>query len=272
MAVIRLGERRPLAAPRRVELGLAGLMALQRELAAAGGPSLPGDFVVDATAVSLAGPRVEASLADAHAALRAHGVIDDDGPVDAVAANVAALTQSARRIRTSLLGEGTSLVAHHWTGPELAGSLVRDGARCTLSLFDARALGDELVGLLPESGGMTSDRTTLTAPLAALTTVAAADELPDDQTEVVGSLLGVDGATAALLRAWSERVRAVLHVTAFDTDPARLPGMLVWFVDREGWWSSRTWSKEGVRMVEVRPRRREDLAAALGGLVTQVWR
>lgn len=272
MAVIRLRERRALAPARRINLGLGGLVVLQRALAGVDGARLPSDFEVEPTVLALAGPDLERLIEETAQTLRVHGVIDDDGPVDAVLANVAAVTGSPYRVRVSLSGLGSSVVAHYWTSAEVAGSLVRDGAHCTLSLFDARAFGSEILTLLPEPEHPADGREIFSAPLEALAVLSALDELAQEQVEPMGSLLEVDPGLARALRSWSESVLAVLHVTVYDVDPARLPGMAVWFLDRAGWWSARTWRDGETRMVEIEPRDRSDAAAHVGVLTSRAWR
>ena len=269
--MIRLGERTPLVEARRAEIGLTGLAALQRALAATDGLSLPADLVVDETALGLAIGDLERAVEHAETALRDNGLLDAHGVVDdAVLANLTALTRSPRRIRTSLHGRATSVIAHHWADPTVGGSLVRDGQGCTLSAFDARALGDEVLRVLPDPGEAAA-REGFTTPIEALSVIGAIDDLPADETTVVAHLLGVDADTATRLREWTERVEAVLHVSVIGDDPAALPGMLVWFLDQRGWWSARSVVRQGTRVVEVRPRRRADLVAATGALLARAW-
>lgn len=271
MAVIRMRPSRPPPPARTVSLSLAGLAALQRQLAATDGPSLPADLRLEVSevAAALAGVDVDQVLSEAEDALRGHGVLDDQGPVDSVVANLAALASSPRRIRTSLAGPDSHLLAYHWTGAEVGGSLVRDGESCMLSLFDARLLGQQVLELLPDPDDKErEDRSAFTVPLEALTTLAAADPVPSYLTEALGEFVGLDADMVTAVRAWSEQNRAVLHVTVSDPDPRRLPVMLVWFLDDRGWWSARTASRPGSeRTVTMTPRRRGDLAAELGSLV-----
>ena len=155
LLVIRVGERTPLARPRRLALGVDKWMALQRAAGGAPGCGCPQDVRLQIEPVDavLATVDLEAGLADATTLLRDHGVIDDDGPVPAVAANLAALGAADRRLRISLAGPGVSRLGYYWVEAHLGGSLVRDGLTHTLSLFDARALGTELLDAGPRAGG-----------------------------------------------------------------------------------------------------------------------
>ncbi len=154
MAVIRLGERRPVAAPRRVRLGLPGLSALDRALVESGDLRLPPDLVPEPspTVAALAGVDLDLLLAEAGIALHGHGVLDDHGVTPAVAANVAGLVAAPRRVRISLAGTGLDLLGYHWVDAAVGGSLVRDRAEAVLSLYDARSIGTELLAALPDPG------------------------------------------------------------------------------------------------------------------------
>lgn len=275
VAVIRVGEHGPGLATRRIDLGVLGLVALRRSAAAAGLPPLPPDLVVEPSpaAAALAGIDVEAEVARAAALLREHHVLDDDGPVPAVAANLAAVVTAPRRLRIALEGPGTSLVAYHWVDARIAGSLVREDRRCVLSLFDARRWGDELVAPLPDPAVVDGPRRAgFTVPAGSLTTLAALEDLPSQALGQVGLLAGADPAVVTAVQAWGERTEAVLHVTVPQTRPERLPAALVWFLDRWGWYSARTGhADDGTRTVTVAPARRDDLRAAVAALVTGAW-
>lgn len=273
--MIRLGEQGPGLATRRVELGVLGLVALRRAAAYAGLPPLPPDLVVEPSPAeaALAGVDVEAEVARAREALAAQHVLDDDGPVPAVAANLAAVSAAPRRLRLALQGPRRSLVAHHWVDARIAGSLVRDGRRCTLSLFDARQWGDELLAPLPDPVVTEGPRRTgFTVPATSLTTLVALEELPAEGLGQVGLLAGVDPAVVAAVQAWGEQTEAVLHVTVPPVRPDRLPAALVWFLDRWGWWSARAGhTDDGTPAVTVAPARRDDLRRAVASLVTGAW-
>lgn len=282
MVLIRLGEPSPVLPARRIPLGPVAMLALQAALAD-DGASLPQELQVEVspTGAALAGVDVDAELAAAAEALREHGVLDGDAPVEAVRANLAALARSPRRIRTSLAGPEARLLAHHWAGPQLGGSLVRDAERHVLSLFDVRSLGDEVLALLPvvsepdhDLGGDLGrrQRAAFTVPLEALAAVAAADDIPEAVAPAMGEFLGLDGDRVAGVREWTQGVRAVLHVTVSAPEPDALPGMLIWFLAVDGWWSARTDAPStSPRTATLTPVRREDLPAALGSLIAQGW-
>lgn len=268
--MIRIGERTPLARPRRVALGVDKWIALQRSAEAAG-LRLPRDVRLQAGPVDavLATVDVDAVLADATTLLRDHGVIDDDGPVPAVAANLAALGAADRRVRVSLAGQGVSRLGYYWVDAHLGGSLVRDGLTHTLSLFDARALGTELLDLVPEPERTGEGREPFAVPLAAVGPVAAVeDDVPGDVLAAIGEFVGLHPRDVTGLHEWSRRTQAVLHVTVAGRD--RAPYALVWFLDRDGWWSART-TREGPRTVTLEPRRHTDLPGELGNLVAGAW-
>jgi len=269
--VIRVGERTPLAAPRRIALGVDKWMALQRAAEAAG-LRLPRDLRVEIEPAdaALAGVDVEAGLAEAAALLRDHGVVDDGGPVPAVAANLAALGAAARRIRVSLAGPGISRLGYFWVDDRLGGALVRDGRTYTLSLFDARALGSELLDLVPAPEGGAAERRPFSVPLDAVTPVAALGDLPGDLLGALGEVVGMHPRDVTRLHEWSGRNRAVLHVTVVGRD--RPQHALVWFLDRDGWWSGRTSHEyDGRRVLTLEPRRRGDLPGDLTDLVAGAW-
>lgn len=285
MGVIHLGERAPVPATRRVRLGAAGMLELQRALARSDtGVRLPEELQVhlDAAARDRLGADPAADLAEVTAALVGRGVLTDAdpatgvAPAEAVLANLAALVSAPNRVRVSLAGRGQALLAHYWVDARLGGSLVRGGNVWELALFDARLLGEELLRPLPlADAGPDGDRGgggAIRVPLASLATVAAlADDLDADVAAAVEDLLGA-GAGGSVRR-WVRDVRAVLHVTVPATASDRLPGMLVWFLGRDGWWQARTEHREaGAPTVVVRPARRTDLGAELGSLVEGVWR
>ncbi|WP_322936922.1 hypothetical protein [Nocardioides bizhenqiangii] len=264
--MIRVGERTLLARPRRIALGVDKWVALQRS-AESVGLRLPQDvrLQIEPVDVALAG----ADLARASTLLRDHGVIDDDGPVPAVAANLAALGAADHRIRVSLAGPDVSRLGYHWVDAHLGGSLVRDGLTHTLSLFDARAIGTELLALVPEPDRHGEGREPFSVPLAAVGPVAAIDDdVPGDLLAATGELVGLHPRDVTRLHEWSRRTRAVLHVTAVGRD--RAPHALVWFLDRDGWWSGRT-SNRASRTLTLEPRRRADLPGELGNLVAGAW-
>lgn len=284
MGVIHLGERAPVPVTRRVRLGAGGMLELQRALARSEtGVRLPEELQVhvDDAARARAGADPATDLAEVTAALVERGVLTDADPatgavpVEAVLANLAALVSAPNRVRVSLAGSGQVLLAHYWVDARLGGSLVRDGNVWELALFDARLLGEELLRPLPRTdAGPDAGRRgggALRVPLASLATVAAlADDLDADVAAAVEDLLGagVDDS----VRRWVRDVRAVLHVTVPATDPGRLPGMLVWFLGRDGWWQARTEHRDvGAPTVVVRPVPATGLGAELGSLVEGVW-
>ncbi|KAA1427221.1 ESX secretion-associated protein EspG [Nocardioides antri] len=269
--MIRIGERAPLARPRRLALGVDKWMALQ-QAAEATGLTLPKDLrvILDPIDAAVAGLDVEAGLDAAADQLRRHGVLDDDGPVPAVAANLAALGSAARRVRTSVAGPGLHRLGYYWADARLGGSLVRDGFTHTLSLYDARSLGDELLALVPAPEGEARGREPFAAPLDAVGPVAALDEVPDAVARALGEFVDMPADDVARLRERVESNRAVLHVTAVG--PGRPPYALVWFLSRDGWWAGATRRRsDGVRMLTLTPRRREELRTDLAGLMTGAW-
>ncbi len=268
--MIRTGERTPLARPRRIAVGVDEWMALQRAAEAAG-TRLPQDvrLQIEPVDAALAGVDLQAGLARATTKLRDHGVLDDDGPVPAVAANLAALGAADRRLRISLAGPGVSRLGYYWVDAHLGGSLVRDGLTHTLSLFDARALGAEVLDAVPEPEDAVDQREPFAFPLSAVGPVAAVDhEVPGDVLAAVGEFVGLHPRDVTRLHEWSRRTQAVLHVTAAGT--GRAPHALVWFLDREGWWAGRT-SNDPPRTLTLEPRLRADLSADLGNLVSGAW-
>ena len=269
--MIRIGERTPMATPRRVALGVDKWMALHREAEAAG-LRLPPDVRVglDPLDAALAGVDVEQGIAEATALLREHGVLDDDGPVPAVAANLAAIGSASRRVRVSVAGEGLSRLGYAWVDTRIGGSLVRDGHTYTLSLFDSRALGTELLALLPEPESARDGRAPLTVPLDAVGPVAGCGDAPDDVLAAMSDLVGLAPAATVRLRDWSRRNRAVLHVTVAGA--GRPSYALVWFLHRDGWWSGRTSrAAGGRRLMHLEPCDRADLPAALATLTAGAW-
>ncbi len=269
--MIRIGERTPLAKPRRLALGVDKWMALQRA-AEESGLRLPQDVRLQIAPVDavLAAVDLEAGLADATRLLREHGVIDDEGqPVPAVAANLAALGSADRRVRVSLAGQGVSRLGYYWVDAHLGGSLVRDRLTHTLSLFDARALGTELLDLVPEPEVPVERRETFTVPLAAVGPVAAVDsDVPGDVLAAMGEFVDLHPRDVTRLHEWTRRTQAVLHVTVAGRE--RAPYALVWFLDRDGWWSGRT-NNEAPRTLTLEPRRRADLPSVLGNLMSGAW-
>lgn len=272
MAVIRLGTPAPVLPARRIRLDAPGMLALQR----AGEVSLPDDVRIDVNAVEarLAGVDLDALVDEATARLREHGVLGSDGrPVETVAGNLQGMLSAPRRVRTTYAGPGRAVVGYHWTGAELAGSLVRDGDHAELSLFDARSLGDEIIRMLPEAEESDEERTTLVVPIDELAAVAAIeDDVTDKHTGPLADFLGLDVGLLGALRSWVDGFRGVLHCTVVDTDPDRLPHALVWFDERSGWWSARTRTgDDGTRSAVLEPRRRDELAADLGVLIAEAW-
>lgn len=279
MAVIRVGESRPVAPARRVRLGLPGLSALARALEESGDLRLPEDLVPEPspTVAALAGVDLDVLLAEAGVALHAHGVLDDAGPVPEVAVNLVGLLTAPRRLRVSLAGSGLDLLAYHWVDAAVGGSLVRDRDRATLSLYDARAVGAEVLGTLPDPGADRAldpgpgERSAFTVPLEALTTLPATPGDPALHPEL-GELLGIGADVVRRVEEWGDGVQAVLHLTALPSAPGRAPGMLVWFLDQHGWWAVRTRvGDDGRRWARVEPARRDDLAPRVAGLVEGAW-
>ena len=86
----------------------------------------------------------------ARAELTERGVLAEGAPAPAVAANLHALATSPRRVRLSLAGAGRDVLGYWWTDGRVAGSVVRDGARCAVSAFGAPMLGVELLETLPD--------------------------------------------------------------------------------------------------------------------------
>ncbi len=268
--MIRIGERTPLAKPRRLALGVDKWMALQRA-AEESGLRLPADarLQIEPVDAMLADVDLEAGLADATTLLREHGVIDDDGPVPAVAANLAALGSADRRVRVSLAGRGVSRLGYYWVDAHLGGSLVRDRLIHTLSLFDARALGTELLDPVPEPQSPVEGREPFTVPLAAVGPVAAVGpDVPGDVLAAMGEFVDLHPREVTRLHEWTRRTRAVLHATVAGRE--RPPYALVWFLDRDGWWSGRT-SNDAPRTLTLEPRRRADLPSDLGSLMSGAW-
>lgn len=268
--MIRLGEPAPLARPRRLALGVDKWLALRRSAEAAG-LRLPLDLCwdVDPLDADLAGLDLAAELAEATALLQEHGVLDEDGPVPAVAANLAALGTAEHRVRVSLAGSGESRLGYFWVDARLGGSLVRDGLTHTLSLYDARSFGDELLALLPEPVAHT-DRRELVVPLDTVAPMAAAGEIAADVLGAFGQMLGLGADETTRLHAWCAGSRAVLHVTVAGRRGT--PYALVWILGRDGWWSGRTTRPgEGRRQVVLTPRSATDLPTDLGSLVTEAW-
>lgn len=270
--MISLGTPTPLARPRRVTFGPGELLVLQDALDETAGAGLPGDLRLERpdTEAAIAGIDLEEVLDRARAGLRDHGVLDGDRPGDAVLANLAKVTGSPRRLRLSLAGPaGEQVLGHWWSDAQLGGSLVRRGVLHTLSLFDARALGDELLAVVPDAEDPTPKRDALVAPLEALQMVPALDDLREAAVPEYAELVGTDARTMSDLGDWAAGVRSVLHVTALGARRART---LLWFLDRHGWWAATTHpGPGGVRLLRLAPRRRADLGAELGGLVSGAW-
>ena len=273
MAVIHLGEPRPVSPPRRFTLDVPGMLALQRAL---DGDGLPADIRVEVSEVSaqLAGVDLEQVVAEAADRLRAHGVLGADGaPIGPVAANLQGMSRAPRRIRTTYGGPVDTVLGYHWVGPELGGSLVRDGERFELSMFDARSFGDELLRLLPGQTFAESDRRAMTLAVedfAALTAIE--DEIVPGQVGPVADFLGLDPALLGAVHTWAEGFRGVLHCTASDTDESRLPKALVWVCERTGWWSVVPLTRrDGTRTVTLTPREAKEITADLGYLVSGAW-
>lgn len=272
--MIRLGEPAPVAAPRRLALGVDKWLMLQRA-ADRTGLRLPDDLrlELDPAAAALATIDPDRALAEAETLLREHAVLDDDGaPVPAVAANLAAIGTAERRARVTVAGPGISRLGYYWVDAELGGSVVRDDATHTLSLFDARTFGSELLRQVPEGEGGQDHREPLAAPLDLVGPVGLVDDtMPTGVLRALGDLVGQPADVVDRLREWRSSNRAVLHVTVVGR--GRPPHALVWFLDRDGWWAARvTHDADRRRMLELEPRCRDDLAAALGDLVAGAWR
>lgn len=266
------GRPEPLAAPRRLALGVDKWVALERA-AERTGLRLPDDLRLGLEpAVTLAVTDARRIVAGAEALLRQHGVLDDDGsPVPAVAANLAAIGAAARRVRVSVAGPDVRRLGYYWVDAELGGSVVRDDVTHTLSLFDARTLGPELLRQVPDREGEPGHREPFTAPLDLVGPVAALDDdAPAAVVEAIGGFVGQPPEVVDRLRDWAARSRAVLHVTVVG--PRRRPNTLVWFLDRDGWWSGRVATgADGRRVLELAPRRHDELAVALGDLAAGAW-
>ena len=246
------------------------MLGLQRLLSPAG---LPDDIAVrvNPAAADIAGTDVEAVVDEAIDDLRQHGlVLDRSGapaPADVVRANLLELNASAQRVRTSLAGPAADLLAYHWVGPHLGGSLVRRGHEHELSLFDVRRLGAEILRLLPDPPAAANSRRAFRLPLETLAAVAAMPEPVPGLQDALGRFLEMDYAD---LRHWTESVQAVLHVTVPHPDPDQLPRMLVWFLGAGGWWAAQT-TGDPDRLAILTPVDRGDLPAALGVLVAEAW-
>jgi len=183
VAVIRLAEAPPVRSVRRFRLDTPTMLALQDRA----GVPLPADVRVDVDPVGarVAGVDLRTVVDDGVTRLRAHGVLDDeDLPLPAVLDNLRGVVGAPRRMRTTYAGPGRALVAYHWVGADLGGSLCRDGDRFEISLCDARSLGDEVSRLLPDQlavdGG---ERAPFTLPLDELGTLAAAEHRVSPRTD-----------------------------------------------------------------------------------------
>jgi hypothetical protein len=122
-----------------------------------------------------------------------------------------------------------------------------------------------------DPGPRREGRSAVDVPLDALHTLP---EVPDDPAlrPELGTLLGIEPAMVRRVQEWSGGVQGVLHLTVLPSEPDRLPGMLVWFLDRHGWWDARTrTADDGTRWVRLEPRERRELATRVAVLVEGAW-
>lgn len=275
MALIHLDEPAPVPVPatRRITMGAAELLVLQRSLPEM---TLPDDIRVEVSeaAADLAGTDLDELIAEAGSRLRDSGVLGPEGdPVDAVAANLQSVVAAPRRVRTTYGGPGIDVLAYHWTGPTLGGSLVRDGEKFELSMFDSRGFGNEMLRLLPEQDVVEAGRAEITLPLEEFQTLTVIeDEIAPEQVDPVAGFLGLEPAVVRAVQTWADGFRGALHCTVSDTDEHRPPKALVWVCERTGWWSAAPLTRaDGNRSVTLAPRERRELTADLGYLTLGAW-
>lgn len=273
MAVIRLGSARSPrpATVRRVEIGVPGLVALGEASRAAGVLGPPPDLLRGGDDPAFALLDVSSEVHAARAELVRRGVIADGRPAPAVTAGLQALGSSPHRVRLSLAGEQHDLLGYWWTDGRVGGSVVRDGAGCALSAFDAPLLGEELVGALPDPDRPAGPE--ISVPVDAFPVLAALEDVPDGGEDVVASATGVPSSTVHEVAGWSAGVEAVLLVTTLPSDPRAVSiRALVWFLHSSGWWSARLSRADGRRVAILRPARRRELAGWVAELTLEGWR
>jgi hypothetical protein len=269
--MIRLGESVPRVEPRRLGLGVDKMLALIRAAEEAG-IGLPADLGVEIDPVQalMADVDPEAVLAEASEALREHGVIDDQGPVRSVAANLAGLGGAQHRLRVSVSGAEVSRLGYFWADADLAGGVVRDVATYTLSLFDSRDLLDEVMAMVPDSEFETT-REAFTVPLGLVGPLGGMELVDEEMAAAMATITGMPPRELGEVQEWLQGVRAVLHVTAVGSG---WPFGLVWFLDRGGWWAGSVAEAGGAgeeRLLDLVPRGRGDLAGALAELMVGAW-
>ncbi|MBF4161262.1 hypothetical protein [Nocardioides acrostichi] len=270
--VVFLGERSPIAEPRRLEIGLPGLLALAHRTDDALPAELrPTSWNEAESGAGIAGRDLADLLAEGEEALRSRGALDADGAVvPSIAADLVELAGNPRRVRLSLAGRGEALLAYLWAGADLAGSLVRHGSRCTLSLLDTRALGDEVATLLPDPVPV-ADRQPLAVPLETLSVVAA-----DGEAAVpFGEARDLSSEVLQRLRRWDSSVQAVLHVAISSDDGVGVPRALVAFLAADGWWAATPTTApagaDGEQWVRLQPTDRSGVLADVASLMTEAW-
>lgn len=227
--------------------------------------------------------------------LAARGVVtvDDDPaecqPVEPVLANLAIFVASRAVVRVEVSVEGRSARAVLAVAGPAGAALVGlpDGA-VELSMFEAVALGRELVRVVPAArdltgaagrvgqalGGGSDSRVSGRVPLAALSEYTRSGDLAGTvgRAEAVAAL-GLTAAQVRLVEQVQARTTGVLRVVVSGRSGAGLGvGQVVWLATEDGWLGLRPEPDgSGRRMVAVRPVAREEigvwLAPYLGQLV-----
>lgn len=269
MALIRLGDAPPPATrpARWVELGIPGLVALTEAAGSAHLPPPPPDLLRDDGAWSMVDLRPDVERAAAELGRR--GVLVDGVPAAPIADDLQALAGSPRRLRLSLAGSEDDLLGYWWVGDDLAGGVVRDGARCRIGVFDAGRLGTELVAALPDPAPPAAER--LMVPVDSFAVLAALREPPAGLDDLLATVEGAPEATVHAVADWCAGVRAVLHATALPPAPGSPSRALVWFLHRTGWWSARVARVEARRVAVLEPAGRRDLVGAVAELTAGWW-
>ncbi|HEY0903724.1 MAG TPA: ESX secretion-associated protein EspG [Marmoricola sp.] len=269
MAVIRLGDApTPAVRPARwVELGVPGLVALAEAAGSADLPPPPPDLLRDDGAWSMTDLRPDIERAAGELGRR--GVLVDGVPTAPIAADLRAMATAPRRLRLSLAGTEHDHLGYWWVGDDLAGGVVRDGARCRIGVFDAGRLGAELVATLPDPAAPTAER--LVVPVDSLAVLAALREPPAGLDDLLGTAEGVPEVTVRAVADWCVGVRAVLHAAVLPPVPGAPSRALIWFLHRTGWWSARVARVEGRRVAVLEPAGRRDLVGAVAELTAGWW-